>query len=331
MKEFALDLDRFPDLPFPVATVRELRKAGRMKVRAMDRQLLVVWNDGAPRLFADSCAHLGLPLSLGTLEDKAIRCRYHGWAFDTDDGQVVDQPTLHKRQPCKLKRFGALIAGGLVFGWMGDQADATQIRERLPAKVLDGFSLFRVTFRCPWPLALFSSVDYAHFPYHTGYKPAYKIYSAFRRNEHAPGTAFPSKVASEEDHRITVRIEEADRSIHMYATASEMDDDSVNFFQTFVTPVSAMETTYWECYRPRSRNPVVNLLARATFRTVTTRLLNGEDRVWTGAAAPNFVRGENIHLSENDVPLGAHLRKFVFPRMQASEGPSTSGSSKPRR
>jgi len=315
MRPLEIDLSRFGDLPFPVATVKELRAKGRVAVRAMDRSLLVVWNDGEPRLFVDACAHLGLPLSLGTMENGAVRCRYHGWAFDTGSGDVTDQPTLHKRQPCSLTRFGALVAGGLVFGWMGPQSEESSVRARLPAKVLDGFSLFRVTFRCPFPLALFSSVDYAHFPYHTGYRPAYKLYSLLRRNEHQPGSAFPSRVESEDAHSITLRIDDADRSIHMYATASEMDDDSVNFFQTFVTPVSAMETTYWECYRPRSRNPLVNLLARATFRTVTTRLLHGEDRIWTGAAAPNFVTGSNIHLSENDLPLGAHLRKFVLPRM----------------
>jgi phenylpropionate dioxygenase-like ring-hydroxylating dioxygenase large terminal subunit len=322
MRPLELDLSRFGDLPFPVATVAELRRAGRVAVRAMDRKLIVLWNDGQPRLFADACAHLGLPLSLGTLERGAVRCRYHGWAFDSDSGDVVDQPTLHTRQPCRLRRFGALICGGIVFGWLGDQAEAAAVRARLPGRVLDDFSLFRVTFRCPFPLALFSSVDYAHFPYHTGYRPAYRIYSLLRGNEHQPGTAFPSRVHSEEAHRITLRIDEADRSIHMYATASEMDDDSVNLLQTFVTPVSAMETTYWECYQPRSRNPLVRAAARVAFRTITTRLLSGEDRRWTGAAAPNFVAGENVHLSENDLPLGAHLRKFVLPRMGGGEGPS---------
>lgn len=315
MKPLELDLSRFGDLPFPVATVQELRRARMLKVRAMDRQLVVLWNDGSPRLFADSCAHLGLPLTLGTVEAGAVRCRYHGWAFSTDDGRVTDQPTLRKPQPCKLTRFGALIAGGLVFGWMGDQAEQSAVRDRLPEDVLDGFSLFRVTFRCPFPLALFSSVDYAHFPFHTGYSPFYALYGMFRSNEHAPGSAFPTRVVAEDARRITLRIDDADREIRMYATAAEMDDASVNFFQTYVTPVSATETLYWECYRPRSGNPLVNLAARATFRLVTTRLLDGEDRVWTAAAASNFAAGDNIHLSENDLPLGAHLRKWVLPRM----------------
>ncbi len=318
MRALELDLSRFRDLPFPVATVAELRTQGMMKVRAMDRQLLVVWNGGQPRLFADACAHLGLPLSLGTLEGDAVRCRYHGWAFATDSGEVVDQPPLRAAQPCRLTRFGALVAGGLVFGWMGDQGDAASVRARLPAEVIEDFSLFRVTFRSPFPLALFSSVDVAHFAYHTGYSQLYRLYNLLRRDEHPVGAPFPCRVEEEAEHRISLRIEEGNRRVHMYCTASEMDDASVNWFQTYVTPVSAMETTYWECYRPRSRNPLVRLAARATFRTVTTRLLDGEDRVWTAAAAPNFVRGENIHLSENDMALGAHLRKFVLPVMEAS-------------
>ena len=69
--------------------------------------------------------------------------------------------------------------------------------------------------------------------------------------------------------------------------------------------------------RPRTESRVVNMLARTTFRTVTTRLLNGEDRLWTRLSAPNVVAGDNIHLCENDVPLGAHLRKFVLPRLKA--------------
>ena len=314
MKPLDLDLSRFPDLPFPVATVDELRRAGMLRVRAMDRQLLALWNRGSPRLVADACPHLGLPLSLGSIEGDLVRCRYHGWAFSTDDGAVRDQPTLRKRQPCALRRFGALVAGDLVFGWMGDQSDEVAVRARLPEEVLTDFSLFRVTFRSPFPLALFSSVDYAHFPFHTGYQPAYALYGRLRGNEHKPGSAFPSRVVSEDDRRITLRIDAADREIRMYATASEMDDGSVNFFQTYVTPVSAMETLYWECYRPRSGNPLVRAAARAAFRLVTTRLLRHEDRRWTGASAPNFVSGDNIHLSENDLPLGAHLRKWVLPR-----------------
>ncbi len=315
-----LDLSAFTDMPFPVASQRGLRKKGIVGLEAMGRKLVVLWNEGRPRLFEDACPHLGLPLSYGAVDGKAVRCRYHGWAFAAEDGKVVDQPTLRKPHNCALKQYGALLAGDLVFGWIGAQDLEPEVRRRLPDPVMTGMSLYRLEFACPFYMALFSSVDYAHFPFHTGYRPLYALYSKFRSNNHLPGTSFPSKVVAEEPHRVTVRIDEADRDIHLYATATEMDDKGVNFFQTFVTPISPMRTLYWECYRPRSKNPLVNAAARASFRVVTTRLLSGEDRVWTGASAPNFVRGDNIHLSENDVPLGAHLRKFVLPPLASLDG-----------
>jgi hypothetical protein len=200
---------------------------------------------------------------------------------------------------------------------MGDPDAVEHARSLLPDPVMTGFSLYKIVFDSPFYMSLFSSVDYAHFPYHTGYGPFYKLYRALGRdNDHTPGTAFPSKVVAEDDRRVTLRIEDAERTIHMYATAAEMDDEGINFFQTYVTPITPMKTLYWECYKPRSESRILRALARTTFRLVTTRLLRHEDHVWTGAAAPNFVAGDNIHMTENDTPMGAHLRKFVLPRLR---------------
>ena len=312
-----LDLDAFPDLPFPVATRRELRRKGLMSVEAMGRKLLILWNGGAPRVYVDACAHLGLPMSMGRLRGDRVACGYHGWEFATDDGRVLEQPTLHKPRRCSLDRCGSLVAGDLVFAWLGDPADEARVRARLPAQVLDGISLFRVTFECPFYLALFSSVDYAHFAFHRGYRPLYRVYKALRSNAHVPGSPFSSRVIAEDDRRLTVRIEEADRDLHLYASCAEMDDSSVSFFQTFVTPVTPTRTVYWECYRPRGRSRLLNLMARATFHTATVRLLDGEDKRWTGASTPAFLAGDNIHFCENDLPLTAHVRKFVLPALRA--------------
>lgn len=312
-----LDLDAFDDVPFPVATVRELKRRRMLRAKLLGRDLVVLWNGGRPAVYRDSCPHLGLPLTLGRADGDRVRCRYHGWAFSTDTGDVVEQPTLRRPQPCRLEPHGALIAGDLVFVWLDPSIPAEAARARLPEQVLEGISLFRVVFDCPFYLALFSSVDYAHFPFHTAYSRLYALYRAVRGNEHVPGTAFPSRVVAEDDRRVSVRIEDADRTIHMYASATEMDDDGLNFFQTYVQPLDAMSTVYWECYRPRSGSRLINAAARLGFRNINVRLIGIEDTVWTAASAPNFVRGDNIHLSENDVPLGAHLRKFVLPRMAA--------------
>ena len=115
-----------------------------------------------------------------------------------------------------------------------------------------------------------------------------------------------------------LRLEEANRDLAMYITCAEFQDDGgVNHFQTFVTPLGPSRTMYWECYRARSDNPLVRLAAAAIFGTVIARLLDTEDRDWTSISAPNFLQGRNIHLSETDAPLGAHLRRFVLPRARA--------------
>ncbi|MBJ93774.1 MAG: hypothetical protein CMP23_04780 [Rickettsiales bacterium] len=312
-----LELGAFHDVPFPVATCKELKRERMLRVEAMGRTLCVLWNHGRPRVFEDQCAHLGLPLSMGTVEPRGVRCAYHGWLFDADTGEVCDQPTLTRTRRCSLKRFGALVAGGLVFCWLGDPGDEEAVRARLPEEVLEDFSLYRVEFECPFYLALFSSVDYAHFAFHRGYSPFYKLYGALRSNAHVPGSAFSSRVVHEDDRKVTVRLEPADREVRMYASAAEMDDRSINYFQTFVTPLSPTRTLYWECYTARTRNPMLKLLSKLAFRTLTVRLLEDEDRVWTGASAQAFLAGDNINMCENDLPLGQHLRKFVAPRLKA--------------
>ncbi len=133
-----------------------------------------------------------------------------------------------------------------------------------------------------------------------------------------PGGAFAGKVVEETDHRVTIRVESAGRTIHIYASATEMGDGSVNFFQSYVTPILPTRTRYWECYRPRGGR-LTNLVARATFMVATRHLITVEDKLWTGASRENFLSGRNIHMSKNDLPLGVHLRKFVLPRIRGDQ------------
>lgn len=306
-----LDLRRLTLIPYPVALVGDLERRGHTRIRAMGEDLVVHWNGGRPRVWLDRCPHLGMPLSLGSWDGGTrVRCRYHGWAYDTVDGAVVDQPTLPKAEPCRLEARGAIRLGDFVFSWIGDPGADEEVRARLPAEVWSGASHLRFRFDSPFPLALFSSVDYAHFGYHTGFRPLYALYSKLRDNRHQPGTGFAPRIVEEHDHHFVVRYEEADRTVRVWATATEMDDGSVNCFQTFVTPIDEQTTIYWEGYRPRSESPLLRTAARSVFHTVTRAVLGLEDRRWTAAVARPFAEGRNIHLSANDVVLGAHLRRW---------------------
>ncbi len=48
---------------------------------------------------AETCSHLGGPLSEGQLDGDVIRCPWHGSRFSIRDGHVVDGPAVHP-QPC---------------------------------------------------------------------------------------------------------------------------------------------------------------------------------------------------------------------------------------
>jgi phenylpropionate dioxygenase-like ring-hydroxylating dioxygenase large terminal subunit len=47
----------------------------------------------APSAFTDRCPHRNVPLSMGTVVDGTLQCRYHGWRF-SGDGQCVAVPGL---------------------------------------------------------------------------------------------------------------------------------------------------------------------------------------------------------------------------------------------
>jgi nitrite reductase/ring-hydroxylating ferredoxin subunit/uncharacterized membrane protein len=70
-----------------------------------DNELKRVNADGMPVLLvrrgqriyaiAETCSHLGGPLSEGKLEDTSVRCPWHGSCFSLEDGRVIEGPAVH--------------------------------------------------------------------------------------------------------------------------------------------------------------------------------------------------------------------------------------------
>ncbi len=68
-------------------------------VRVGDANVLLVRQHGKVHALVHSCAHLGGPLSEGTLKDGSVVCPWHGSEFALDDGRVLNGPSTHD-QPC---------------------------------------------------------------------------------------------------------------------------------------------------------------------------------------------------------------------------------------
>src|SRR5688572_31455148 len=88
---------------------------------------LILFRDGSgrPGLVHPRCAHRGTTLYYGKVEERGIRCCYHGWLFDVE-GRCLEQPCepemgLHRdrvRQPW----YPVVDHYGLVFAYMGPPA-----------------------------------------------------------------------------------------------------------------------------------------------------------------------------------------------------------------
>jgi toluene monooxygenase system ferredoxin subunit len=72
------------------------------------RLVLVRLADGV-HAYADRCAHLGQPLSAGTLEDGVLTCAAHHWQYDAATGRGINPA-----HAC-LARYPVTIEDGVVY------------------------------------------------------------------------------------------------------------------------------------------------------------------------------------------------------------------------
>ncbi len=106
----------------PVIRTEELGDLPR-RVRILGEDL-VVFRDrsGAIGLIERYCPHRGTSLEFGLIEDKGIRCCYHGWLFGVD-GTILETPGEPADSTLKDRLFhGAYPVHehkGLIFAYMG--------------------------------------------------------------------------------------------------------------------------------------------------------------------------------------------------------------------
>lgn len=295
----------------PACTVRELRRRRVLKREIAGTQVLLLWVDGEARAYLDRCPHLGMPLSMGRLRGSSLQCRYHGWRFSAFDGQVEDQPTLQQPAPCQLERLGTTLWGPLVLLWFGEVEARDEALSTVPEAPPPRGSVHEVEMAGPWFLALWNAVDYAHFARHTGYARAYAIYRRIQGGAHVPGTPFRWDDEHHDERSIHFRIPEARRRLRLFAhTAIFEDEGGHQRFETWVCPTSEGRSRYFECYSVRDAGAVRSALLHAAFWVAVVPLLETEDPSWVAASAAAFGPLGSPHLSANDRPLGAYLRRF---------------------
>jgi phenylpropionate dioxygenase-like ring-hydroxylating dioxygenase large terminal subunit len=151
--------------------------AGKLVGQTIVGLPLVLWRSeaGAVIAFDGRCCHKKTPLASGKLlADGTLECAYHGLCFNTE-GKCVKVPSQPGRpipSRAKLRPYPIVEQDGLVWIWMGDEANPALRPPRVPELVSDDWETVRVQgIEVPtnYLLLIENLLDISHFyPLHDG-------------------------------------------------------------------------------------------------------------------------------------------------------------------
>ncbi len=115
-----------PDFWYPVARARDVKRGKLLAVSFAGEPIVVARTlDGEVFALENRCAHRQVPLAMGVVVDRTIRCGYHGWEYNAE-GRCVSVPYLDKGdvQPNGVRHYPTREAYGLVFIFPGEVSRA---------------------------------------------------------------------------------------------------------------------------------------------------------------------------------------------------------------
>ena len=153
----------------PVGYSSELSKAGETrKVRVLGEDLVLARTEGGDVLLVqERCPHRGASLLYGFVEGEQIRCAYHGWLYNSA-GECVERPFESEKanRVCRkmIQSYATHEAGGLIFAYMGPEADKPAFPNWDILVRRDGIRHFEVQddLACNWFQVQENAVDVTH-------------------------------------------------------------------------------------------------------------------------------------------------------------------------
>ena len=292
--------------------VGELAEAGDyLTARAGDQPVLVLRGyDGELRAYRNVCRHRGSELLSGSGHcKKAIRCRYHGWTYDSDDGRLLGVPEHRGYKRLEKGELGLLPARvelleGLVFVNLDPAAPALAevtagLAERLRPYRIDQLVTFasgRDGTRQPanWKVVVENYLEGYHVPIaHPGLMRLLD-YQRYTVETHggwawfdAPLREAPSANRLERLYQRLAKpmpgLGESHSKVWRYVlvypnTTIDLYPDQVNVWQIRPAGVEATVDS-WACFRPRRSGPLTRLVQRANNKLNTLVLDEDVDLV----------------------------------------------------
>jgi 5,5'-dehydrodivanillate O-demethylase len=104
----------------PVARAGDVRPGRAKTIKILSEEFtLYRGTTGKPHIVQNRCPHRNVMLSVGWVEEDAIRCLYHGWKYG-EDGKCVERPAELGTGGIRIKTYPTEEFLGLIYGYFGE-------------------------------------------------------------------------------------------------------------------------------------------------------------------------------------------------------------------
>jgi 5,5'-dehydrodivanillate O-demethylase oxygenase subunit len=316
----------------PVAGVDELERTAIKPVRLLGEDLVLYRDRGGRHgLVERQCAHRRADLAHGFVEDRGIRCNYHGWQYD-HEGACVHQPFEEQADPTarlkarvRLKAYPVRALAGMLWAYLGP-APAPELPDWEAFHWKNGF--VQAVFSdvpCNWLQCQENSIDPVHFEwmhanwsrrlrgFEGGYAPRH-LQLAFEEFEHG----FRYKRISEdtdENHplwtigRVCLWPNGFFLGDHFEWRVPVDDENTLNVTWSFIR-VPREREPYVQPVIPSWTSPIRD----ASGRLITSHVINQDILAWVGQGRVADRSRETLGASDRGIAM---LRRQLFADIEA--------------
>jgi len=168
-----------------------------VRVKLLSERLLAVRDsDGRCGLISEFCAHRGVSLWFGRVEEGGVRCAYHGWKYDVT-GQCIEVPSEPAEngfcRRIKLTGYPLVEQGGVLWTYMGEPAKRPPLPEFEFSLVPAAQSFTSKRWQeCNWLQAMEGGIDSSHVSWlHRGNLNSDPLFKGAKGNQYNLSDAKP--------------------------------------------------------------------------------------------------------------------------------------------
>ena len=154
----------------PVALTSEVSEAPK-SIRILGEDLVIFkTTKGNIGLVHKACPHRRASMVYGKIEERGIRCCYHGWLF-SPEGKILETPgedpnskqAAKLRETFKLGAYPIIEFNGLVFSYLGPMDKIPEFPHYDSFEIPDNISSpYRIDYNCNWIQVLDAIMDPVH-------------------------------------------------------------------------------------------------------------------------------------------------------------------------